>query len=126
MVGIYGLEFFFDQNLDFVLGTAIRESVQILKSSDQCTLAGVVISLDRQEKAPNSDLSAIQSVNKEFGVPVVSIVGMGDLISFLTNDKEVANREEMLEKMKEYRKNFGVTNPALDTPTPVSKKPRVE
>lgn len=107
-------------------GTAIRESVQILKGSAECKLAGVVISLDRQEKAPNSDLSAIQSVNKEFGVPVVSIVGMADLITFLGTEKGTENREEKLEKMKKYRKNFGVTNPALDTPTPVAKKQRVE
>ena len=52
-------------------GTAIRESVQILKGSAECKLAGVVISLDRQEKAPNSDLSAIQSVNKEFDKNIV-------------------------------------------------------
>ena len=89
-------------------GTAIRESVQILKSSSKCSLAGVVISLDRQEKAPNSELSAIQSVNKDFGVPVVSIVGMNDLITFLGNAKGVENREMKLGKMQEYRKNYGV------------------
>ena len=61
-----------------------------------------------------------------FGVPVVSIVGMADLITFLGTEKGTENREEKLEKMKKYRKNFGVTNPALDTPTPVAKKQRVE
>jgi len=119
--------FFYQINQVITAGTAIRESVQILKASPECKLAGVVISLDRQEKAPNSDLSAIQSVNKEFGVPVVSIVGMNTLITFLGSEKGIEERDEKLSKMQEYRKNYGVTDPAArDTPTPNSKKQRTE
>ena len=43
-------------------GTAIREAVDILKG-EGCTIAGVLVAMDRQEKAPDSDLSAIQGVS---------------------------------------------------------------
>merc|ERR1712139_718669 len=67
-------------------GTAIREAKSILDAAG-ATLAGVVIALDRQERTGKdeelSELSAVQSVQAEFGVPVRSIIGLDGLLAYL-------------------------------------------
>jgi len=88
-------------------GTAIREAMEIMKTAE-ATVVGVVVALDRQEVGggqTDQTCSAIQSVEKEFGIPVVSIVRLKHIISFLKLQK---GKEEMLEKMRAYRDNFGV------------------
>jgi len=56
-------------------GTAIRESLGILKEIEGTTVSGIVVSLDRQEKvSADVNLSAIQLVQQETGVTVLSIV----------------------------------------------------
>merc|ERR1712139_197090 len=67
-------------------GTAIREAKSILDAAG-AKLAGVVIALDRQERTGKdgelSELSAVQSVQAEFGVPVRSIIGLDGLLAYL-------------------------------------------
>jgi len=53
-------------------GTAIRESMQLIETAG-AKPAGVVIALDRQEKG-SGELSAIQEVEQQYGIPVLSIV----------------------------------------------------
>ena len=50
-------------------GTAIRETMEIIAAAG-ATAAGVVVALDRQEKG-NTELSAIQEIEKEFSIPVI-------------------------------------------------------
>ena len=61
-------------------GTAIRESLPILKNSANVTIDSVIISVDRMERGLDTQLSAVQEVYKEFGVKVYSIVTMNDII----------------------------------------------
>ena len=84
-------------------GTAIRESVAILDATD-ATLAGVVISLDRQEKG-TGETSAIQEVEKQYAIKVANIVTLADLVDFLAaeSDQEVA-----LGAIRTYREQYGV------------------
>jgi len=84
-------------------GTAIRESVAILDATD-ATLAGVVISLDRQEKG-TGETSAIQEVEKQYAIKVANIVTLADLVEFLAaeSDQEVA-----LGAIRTYREQYGV------------------
>jgi len=84
-------------------GTAIRESVEILDAAD-ADLAGVVISLDRQEKG-NADLSAIQEVENHFGVSVANIVTLSDLVEFLS---DVPEQQQALDSIHAYRDQYGV------------------
>lgn len=84
-------------------GTAIREAIDIIDAAD-ATSVGVVIALDRQEKGKGK-LSAIQEVKEEYGLDVVSIIGMEHLIQYL---EEKGDQVEMLDAMKFYRKEFGV------------------
>ncbi|EGQ9466367.1 orotate phosphoribosyltransferase [Vibrio parahaemolyticus] len=84
-------------------GTAIRESMEIIKANG-ADLAGVLVAIDRQEKG-KGELSAIQDVERDFGCAVISIVSLGDLITYL---EEKGNATEHLEAVKAYRAEYGI------------------
>lgn len=69
-------------------GTAIRESMEIIQANG-AELAGVLISLDRQERG-RGEISAIQEVERDYGCKVISIVTLKDLISYLEEKPEMA------------------------------------
>lgn len=87
-------------------GKALREMLPKLKQAANVEIAGMVISVDRMERGLESSLSAVQEVYKEFGVKVYSIVTMADIISAIEDG--TIEGKEYLEKMKEYRKTYGV------------------
>ena len=87
-------------------GKALREMLPKLEQAANVKIAGMVISVDRMEKGLQSELSAVQEVCKEFGVKVYSIVTMADIIDAI--ECGVIDGKEYLEKMKEYRKTYGV------------------
>ncbi len=84
-------------------GTAIRE-VAALFEKTEATMAGVMVALDRQEKG-NGELSAIQEVEKTLGVPVGSIVCMGDIIDWL---EQQPDSDSQVAQMRAYRERYGV------------------
>mmetsp|Transcript_13016 Transcript_13016/g.19149 ORF Transcript_13016/g.19149 Transcript_13016/m.19149 type:complete len:460 (+) Transcript_13016:309-1688(+) len=87
-------------------GTAIRESHTMLEKIGAQT-AGVVIALDRAEKRSLDDpVSAVQAVERDLSVPVVSIVSLPQLQAFLESspDYEV----DVLQSVTDYRAKFGV------------------
>ena len=86
-------------------GTAIRESFDIIKRHE-AELGGVLVALDRQEKGATSDKSAIQEVEREFGIKVKAIVGLEHLVEYLTEKRE--EYKVQLEEIVEYRKTYGV------------------
>lgn len=86
-------------------GKALREMLPKLAQAAKVEVAGMVISVDRQEKALNSDLSAVQEAYKEFGINVYSIVTMQDIIEAI--EQGVIEGKEYLDKMKEYRSVYG-------------------
>jgi orotate phosphoribosyltransferase len=83
-------------------GTAIRESVDIIRGQG-AEPAGVVIALDRQERG-QGPLSAVQEVREQFGLPVVSIITLADLLEHL----ERAGRADELARCRNYRAQYGV------------------
>jgi len=87
-------------------GKALRELLPKLKAAANVEIAGMVISVDRMERGLESNLSAVQEVYKEFGVKVYSIVTMADIISAIEDG--IIDGKEYLDKMKEYRKTYGV------------------
>ncbi|MDE7306891.1 MAG: orotate phosphoribosyltransferase [Clostridia bacterium] len=87
-------------------GKALREMLPKLKQAADVKIAGMVISVDRMERGLESELSAVQEVYKEFGVKVYSIVTMADIISAIEDG--IIEGKEYLEKMKQYRKTYGV------------------
>ncbi|MFH4602955.1 orotate phosphoribosyltransferase [Vibrio diabolicus] len=84
-------------------GTAIRESMEIIKANG-ADLAGVLVAIDRQEKG-KGELSAIQEVERDFGCAVISIVSLGDLVTYL---EEKGDAAEHLEAVKAYRSEYGI------------------
>ena len=84
-------------------GTAIRESMEIIKANG-ADLAGVLVAIDRQEKG-KGELSAIQEVERDFGCAVISIVSLGDLVTYL---EEKGNATDHLEAVKAYRAEYGI------------------
>jgi len=85
-------------------GTAIRETMEIIAASG-ASAAGVVVAMDRQEKG-KSELSAIQEIEKEFSIPVISIINLQQIINYL-EQKNDSVLEEYLDSMKEYQSKYG-------------------
>ncbi len=84
-------------------GTAVREAYQII-SSTGAEVAGLAISLDRQERGQGS-LSAVQELKQALGIPVISIIRLNDLIDTLEESTEY---DKFLEPVLAYRKRYGV------------------
>jgi orotate phosphoribosyltransferase len=89
-------------------GTAIRESLELLRNS-KAVVCGVVVSLDRQEMVSETVYeSAIQQVEKSAGVPVVSIVRLNHLVAYLQAHAQSETDVKKLESILQYRKTYGV------------------
>ena len=84
-------------------GTAVREAHKIITDAG-AEMAGLVISLDRQEVGQGSK-SAVQELEQALGVPVVSIVRLEDLIDMLEDSTDYA---EFLEPVLRYRQKYGI------------------
>ena len=84
-------------------GTAVRDAYQIISAAG-AEIAGLVISLDRQERG-QGPASAVQELKQALGIPVRSIIGLDDLIVSL---EESSDYEEYLEPVLEYRRKYGV------------------
>jgi len=84
-------------------GTAIKEAKDIINTNGAKT-KGVVVALDRQEKG-NGELSAIQEVEQNFGIAVVSIINLSHIVDYLkaNNDKNIISRIES------YRSQYGIS-----------------
>ena len=86
-------------------GKALREILPKLQASAKVEVVGMVISVDRKEKALNSELSAVAEAKKEFGINVYSVVTIDDIISAI--ETGVVDGKEHLNSMYEYRKTYG-------------------
>lgn len=62
-------------------GTAVREVVPKLKAQADVNIVGLVLSVDRMEKTKDSDLSAVQDVQREFGFPVFAIANVKEIFA---------------------------------------------
>ena len=83
-------------------GTAIRESVEIIRSQG-ATPAGVLIALDREERGQGTK-SAVQEVQDSFGLPVISVLRLRDLMAHL----EATGDSVVLQSVRAYRDQYGV------------------
>lgn len=89
-------------------GTAIRESMDIVKGQAGCSVVGVVVAMDREERiTEDCELSAIQQVKRDYSIPVCSIARMSNLIGYLQDCYEGDDKETLLSRITEYRSRFG-------------------
>ncbi|MCL7463083.1 orotate phosphoribosyltransferase [Pseudomonas sp. NW5] len=84
-------------------GTAIREVMQIIQAQG-AQAAGVLIALNREERG-QGELSAIQEVERDYGIPVVSIVSLRQVLDYLAGDQELCQH---LSAVEAYRAQYGI------------------
>ena len=86
-------------------GTSVRESIELIRAAD-ATPCGVVIALDRMERG-QGEYSAVQEVQRNYGIPVVSIATLDDLLGYLQDQPEMVQN---LQAVQSYRDRYGVKN----------------
>ena len=84
-------------------GTSVRESVELIRSAGAVP-AAVAIALDRMERGSGA-LSAVQEVERDYGLPVVAIANLKDLLAFLAGRPEFAAHQVAVNN---YREKYGV------------------
>ena len=91
-------------------GTAIRETLPVLKAAADIEIAGMVISADRMEKG-KGEKTAIQEVYEEFGIVTYPIVTVREIIEILHNnpvDGKIYIDDEMKARMEAYMEQYCV------------------
>ena len=86
-------------------GTSVRESIDLIRAAG-ATPCAVVIALDRMERG-QGELSAVQEVQRSYGIPVISIAALGDLLGYLQGQPEL---QQNLHAVQAYRDRYGVEN----------------
>ena len=84
-------------------GTSVRESIDLIRAAgaEPC---GVVIALDRMERG-QGELSAVQEVHQSYGIPVIAITTLDDLLGYLQSESGMVQN---LNATKLYRDQYGV------------------
>lgn len=84
-------------------GTSVRESVELIRAAGAIP-AGVLIALDRQERGQGA-LSAVQEVQRDYGIPVIAVAGLKDLMAFIDQNPEFSAHRAQI---ADYRQQYGV------------------
>jgi orotate phosphoribosyltransferase len=84
-------------------GTSVRESVEMIRAAGAIP-CGVVIALDRMERGTGT-LSAVQEVERDYGIPVVAVATLEDLLAFLGGRPDLQANEAAVAA---YRREYGV------------------
>jgi orotate phosphoribosyltransferase len=85
-------------------GTAIRESIDIIQAAG-ARPAGVLLALDRQERAGSGALSAVQEVRAQYQIPVVSVINLADLMNHVSGSGQASD----IADLQLYRERYGLT-----------------
>lgn len=86
-------------------GTAIREVMGLVENAG-AEAVGVVVALDRQEKG-QGELSAIQEIETDYDMPVISIINLQQILDYLSLS-DGKGFEEYLQPMQAYKQDYGV------------------
>ena len=86
-------------------GTSVRESIDLIRAA-KAVPCGVVIALDRMERGQGA-LSAVQEVQQGYGIPVIAIATLDDLLLFLQSEAGMAQN---LVAIQLYRDKYGVNH----------------
>ena len=85
-------------------GTAIREVMTMIEAAPDAKPAATLIALDRQEKG-KAEESAIQEVERDYGIPVISIVKLEQVLAYVADQPELKQYAASIEA---YREKYGV------------------
>jgi orotate phosphoribosyltransferase len=86
-------------------GTAIRESIEIISTAGAVP-AGVLLALDRQERASGSNFSAVQELCSQYRIPVLSVINLSDLMQHVSRTGQAGE----LASMRLYRERYGLAD----------------
>lgn len=84
-------------------GTAIRQVIELVEAAEEAELSAVLVAIDRQERG-QGELSAIQELEQQYGIPVISIIKLEQLIDFVKKSTEFA---DYLQNIEAYRQEYG-------------------
>ena len=84
-------------------GTAIRETMEIMKSVEGIKVSACFVMVDRKEKG-KGEKGAMQEIGEEFGFPVYSVVDVYDIIEYLEGQ---GGNEENVARIKKYLEVYG-------------------
>src|SRR5690606_38965763 len=92
-------------------GTSVRESVELIRASG-ATPCAVLIALDRMERSGKDDAlsahSAVQEVSSTYGMPVLSIANLDDLLSYISGAQAGKDLAQYKDAVAAYRQRYGV------------------
>ena len=91
-------------------GKSIEETVPIIQEQADCDIVGLMVSLNRQEKGLESDMSALDEIKERYGFSASAIVTMDDVVSYLYNrpiDGEVLLGKDIKKAIDEYYAEYG-------------------
>jgi len=88
-------------------GTSVRESVALIRAAN-ATPCGVAIAVDRMERGTGT-MSAVQEVERMYGIPVIAIATLDDLIGFVRSEP---NCSHYLDAVLSYRERYGIDHAA--------------
>jgi len=83
-------------------GTSVRESVDLIRAQ-KAVPAGVLIALDRMERG-QGERSAVREVQDAFGIPVIAIATLDDVMAFIANRPELTRYAD---EVSAYRTQYG-------------------
>lgn len=86
-------------------GKALKEVLPKLRGAAKVDVAGMIITVDRMEKALDSDRSAVQQAYAEEGVKVYSIVTIQDIIAAL--EAGIIDGREHVPAIRAYLEEYG-------------------
>jgi orotate phosphoribosyltransferase len=90
-------------------GTAVRETIELLKEEGNPKVIGIIISVNRKEKGQGKK-SAIQELEENLKIKIASIIDFDDLVNYLYNKKingKIVMNDKTYKKMMEYKKKYG-------------------
>jgi orotate phosphoribosyltransferase len=83
-------------------GTAFFESQEKLQQIN-ATIAGVILSIDRQEIAKDSNISATKKISSDYNIPVISVTNFADIYAYVEKNLD----QNTIIKFQEYRNQYG-------------------
>lgn len=93
-------------------GTSVRESVEMIRAAG-ATPCAVLIALDRMERSGKDEalsaLSAVQEVSNTYGMPVLSIANLDDLLSYISGAQAGQDLAQYKDAVAAYRQRYGVS-----------------
>ena len=90
-------------------GTSIRETVPLLRAAAKVEIAGLLVSVDRMERGPSGDGSALTELSVEFSMPTAALVDLNAILGHLApgGGSPHALGADQIEAIGRYREQYG-------------------